>query len=91
MDDDETQETPPELMVEEAVLVEAVPWHNADTAAAMFQFAANQSQAVAGLFHMMSMLALGQSVHEWHQADRDEFVEDTVFTIEKLAEGGVDG
>lgn len=86
-DDEETVDAAAEVAV-----IEAVPWHNADTAAAMFSFAALQAQAVAGLFQNMALLALGQSVHEWHAEDREQFAEETVDSILKLKEAGdVDG
>jgi hypothetical protein len=90
--DEEPEVEQVEEATEDVFVIDAVPWHNGDTAAAMFQFAANQSLAAAALFQNMALLAIGQSTHEWHQDDREEFVEDAVSTIQKLIEGdGSDG
>ena len=78
-----------DLSVEETenvALVEAVPWHNSDTVAASFAFAAQISAAAASHFQNLAFLALGQSAHEWAEDDREEFAEETVTDLMKLAE-----
>ena len=84
--DDEQELSEPAEVVDEAFIIEAVPWHNGDTVSAMFAFAANQSIAAASLFQSMAQLALGQSTHEWHVNDREEFAEETVADIARLPE-----
>jgi hypothetical protein len=44
------------------------------------------AQAAADHFQNLAMLALGQSAHEWVQADREEFAEETSADISKLLE-----
>ena len=72
--------------VEEAVVVEPTPWFNSDTVATSMMFAAQMAQAAADHFQNLALLALGQSAHEWVQADRDEFVDGTVSDIARLPE-----
>jgi hypothetical protein len=49
-------------------------------------FASQMAQAAADHFQNLAMLALGQSAHEWVQADREEFAEETSADISKLLE-----
>lgn len=83
MDEDEDREID---TVEEVALVEPVPWHNSDTAAAAFMFAAQMAEATSQHFRNLAMLAMGQSVHEWHEEDREEFIDETINDISRLAE-----
>ena len=83
MDEDDDREIE---VVEEVAAVEPVPWHNSDTAAAAFMFASSMADATAQHFRYLAMLAMGQSVHEWHEADREEFVDETISDIASLAE-----
>ena len=81
--EDEDFET---VEVEQAVVVEATPWFNSDTVATSMLFASQMAQAAADHFQNLAMLALGQSAHEWVQADREEFAEETSADIAKLLE-----
>lgn len=83
MDEDDERETE---VIEEVVAIEPVPWHNSDTAAAAFMFAAQMAEATSVHFRNLAMLAMGQSVHEWHTEDREEFVDETIADISRLAE-----
>ena len=85
MDKDEDDEII-EIIDEEPILVEATPWFNSDTVATSMMFASQMAQAAADHFQNLAMLALGQSAHEWVQADRDEFAEETSADIAKLIE-----
>lgn len=75
-----------EIVEDEPVVVEATPWFNSDTVATSMVFAAQMAQAAADHFQNLAMLALGQSAHEWVQADREEFAEETSADIAKLLE-----
>lgn len=75
-----------EIIEEQPVVVEATPWFNSDTVATSMLFAAQMAQAAADHFQNLAMLALGQSAHEWVQADREEFAEETSADIAKLLE-----
>lgn len=87
MDDDDFDSLDlPEEEVEE--IVPPTPWHNSDTVAASFLFAANIAASAAEHFRLLSMLALGQSAHEWFERDKQEFIEDSLATIDNLPEGG---
>lgn len=89
MDDNEDYD---DTVVEEVVEIDPIPWHNSDTAAAAFMFASQIAAASAQHFQHLAMLALGQSAHEWVQADRSEFADETVADILKLPEtGGLNG
>jgi len=79
-EDDEIIET----IEEQTEVVEATPWFNSDTVATSMLFASQMAQAAADHFQNLAMLALGQSAHEWVQADREEFVEETSADIAKL-------
>ena len=70
------------------VEVPAAPWHNSDTVAAAFAFAANIALSSAQHFAQLSKLALGQSGHEWAEDERTEFEEEITDFISKLPEGG---
>ena len=69
-------------------IVPPVPWHNSDTVAASFLFAANIAASASEHFRLLSMLSLGQSAHEWFERDKREFIEDSLTTIDNLPEGG---
>jgi|688.fasta_scaffold1471881_2 hypothetical protein len=75
-----------EMIEEQPVVVEATPWFNSDTVATSMLFASQMAQAAADHFQNLAMLALGQSAHEWVQADREEFAEETSADIAKLIE-----
>jgi hypothetical protein len=75
-----------ETVEDEPVVVEATPWFNSDTVATSMLFASQMAQAAADHFQNLAMLALGQSAHEWVQADREEFAEETSADISKLLE-----
>lgn len=75
-----------EMIEEQPVVVEATPWFNSDTVATSMLFASQMAQAAADHFQNLAMLALGQSAHEWVQADREEFAEETSADISKLLE-----
>jgi hypothetical protein len=75
-----------ETVEDEPVVVEATPWFNSDTVATSMLFASQMAQAAADHFQNLAMLALGQSAHEWVQADREEFAEETSADIAKLIE-----
>ena len=74
------------IEVEPAVVVEATPWFNSDTVATSMLFASQMAQAAADHFQNLAMLALGQSAHEWVQADREEFADETASDIARLPE-----
>lgn len=74
--------------VDEVEEVPATPWHNSDTAAAAFRFAADIASAASDHFMALSKLALGQSAQEWDDMDKEEFIKDSIETIKKLPEGG---
>lgn len=74
--------------VDEVEEVPATPWHNSDTAATAFRFAADIASAAADHFIALSKLALGQSAQEWLDLDKQEFIDDSILTINKLPEGG---
>jgi hypothetical protein len=74
--------------IDEVEEVPATPWHNSDTAAAAFRFAADLATAAAQHFETLSKLALGQSAQEWLERDKQEFIEDSIDTIKNLPEGG---
>lgn len=76
---------------EAEVIVPATPWHNSDTVAASFMFAANMAAAAAHHFQSLGMLAMGQAAHEWAENEKVEFIEDTIGTIRGLIEDGGDG
>lgn len=78
-------------VVESVTVVEPTPWFNADTVATSMMFAANVAQAAATHFQNLAFLALGQSAHEWVQADRAEFADEVVEDIGKLTGGGDGG
>jgi len=44
------------------------------------------AEAAATHFANLASLAMGQSVHEWHQQDREEMAADTIMDIAKLAQ-----
>ena len=77
--------------VEEAVVVEATPWFNSDTVATSMMFASQMAQAAADHFQNLALLALGQSAHEWVQADREEFAEETADDISRIVVKEQDG
>jgi hypothetical protein len=74
--------------IDEVEEVPATPWHNSDTAATAFRFAADIASAAADHFTALSKLALGQSAQEWADLDKQEFIEDSIETIKQLPEGG---
>lgn len=84
-DDFDTLDLPED---ESEEVVSPVPWHNSDTVAASFLFAANIAASAAEHFRLLSMLALGQSAHEWFEKDKQEFIEDSLATIDNLPESG---
>jgi predicted trehalose synthase len=59
--------------VVEEILIPPTPWHNSDTVAVSFNFAAQIAQAAAQHFSNLAMLSLGQSAQEWDDNDRAEF------------------
>ena len=85
MEDDDF-ETELGVEVEQAVVVEATPWFNSDTVATSMVFASQMAQAAADHFQNLALLALGQSAHEWVQADREEFADETATDIARLPE-----
>ncbi len=86
MDDDDIEMILAEI--DEVEEVPATPWHNSDTAATAFRFAADIASAAADHFTALSKLALGQSAQEWADLDKQEFIEDSIETIKQLPEGG---
>ncbi len=86
MDENEDYETELDVEVEQAVVVEATPWFNSDTVATSMVFASQMAQAAADHFQNLALLALGQSAHEWVQADREEFADETATDIARLPE-----
>ncbi len=86
MEENEDYETEQSVEVEQAVVVEATPWFNSDTVATSMLFASQMAQAAADHFQNLAMLALGQSAHEWVQADREEFADETASDIARLPE-----
>lgn len=78
-DDNETE-------VVEEIVIQPTPWHNSDTAAAAFFFAAQMAEAAATHFANLASLAMGQAVHEWHEQDREEMAAETIMDIAKLAQ-----
>jgi hypothetical protein len=68
----------------------AVPWHNSDTVAAAFTFAANIATAASEHFSHLANLATGQAAQEWVENDRAEFADDINTFIEKLPEEDAD-
>lgn len=77
-----------EITEEDVEIIPATPWHNSDTVAASFMFASSMAMAAAEHFRMLGMLAVGQSAHEWLERDKEEFIEDSLETINNLPEGG---
>lgn len=86
MEENEDYETELGVEVEQAVVVEATPWFNSDTVATSMVFASQMAQAAADHFQNLALLALGQSAHEWVQADREEFADETATDIARLPE-----
>lgn len=86
MEENEDYETELDVEVEQAVVVEATPWFNSDTVATSMVFASQMAQAAADHFQNLALLALGQSAHEWVQADREEFADETATDIARLPE-----
>lgn len=86
MEENEDYETEQSVEVEQAVVVEATPWFNSDTVATSMVFASQMAQAAADHFQNLALLALGQSAHEWVQADREEFADETATDIARLPE-----
>lgn len=84
MDDNDIDETT------EVIEIAATPWHNSDTVAAAFAFAANMAAAASQHFAHLSYLAMGQSAQEWVEADKAEFINDVSQFLTKLPEEGVD-
>jgi hypothetical protein len=60
------------------------PWHNSDTVAASFAFAANIASAAAEHFGQLAMLALGQSLDEWRESERQKFLNETEDEITRI-------
>ena len=82
------------IIIEESnqiVEIEPSPWHNSDTVAASFTFAAQIAQAAAVHFSNLSLLALGQSVREWHQQEKQDFAEEAGIEIHLLTNDSGDG
>jgi hypothetical protein len=86
VEENEDYETELDVEVEQAVVVEATPWFNSDTVATSMVFASQMAQAAADHFQNLALLALGQSAHEWVQADREEFADETATDIARLPE-----
>lgn len=76
--------------IEEELTVPAAPWHNSDTVAASFMFAANIAAAAAHHFQSLGYLAMGQAAHEWVENEKADFIEDTIGSIYGLKETGGD-
>ena len=74
----------------EVVEIPATPWHNSDTVAAAFTFAANMAAAASQHFAHLAFLAMGQSAQEWVEADKAEFIEDMSQFLGGLPEEGSD-
>jgi len=74
----------------EAVEIPATPWHNSDTVAAGFAFAANIAAAAQQHFAHLAYLAMGQSAQEWVESDKAEFIEDMSQFLGGLPEEGLD-
>lgn len=75
----------------EIIEIDASPWHNSDTVAAGFTFAAQIAQAAAMHFSNLSMLALGQSAREWHQQEKQDFAQEAGVEIELLMKDSGEG
>lgn len=74
----------------EVVEIPATPWHNSDTVAATFTFAANMAAAASQHFAHLAFLAMGQSAQEWVESDKAEFIDDMSQFLGKLPEEGSD-
>lgn len=70
----------------EAVEIPATPWHNSDTVAAAFTFAANMAAAASQHFAQLAYLAIGQSAQEWVETEKAEFIEDVTQFLGTLPE-----
>lgn len=84
MEDNDIDETT------EVVEIPATPWHNSDTVAATFTFAANMAAAASQHFAHLAYLAMGQSAQEWVEADKAEFIDDMSQFLGQLPEEDVD-
>jgi len=85
MDDDDdliTEETDED----EVEIVEASPWTNNDTIAALFKYAATMSSATSEFFESMNRLALGEAGRDAKTIDKIEFLTDADTMIKKLTE-----
>ena len=74
----------------DAVEIPATPWHNSDTVAAGFAFAANMAAAAQQHFAHLAYLAMGQSAQEWVENEKADFIEDMSEFLGALPEEGVD-
>jgi predicted trehalose synthase len=74
--------------VVEEILISPTPWHNSDTVAVSFNFAAQIAQAAAQHFSNLAMLSLGQAAQEWDDNDRAEFEDGVTDLIAGLPEAG---
>lgn len=75
-----------DIEITEVVEIPPTPWHNSDTVATSFAFAANIAAAASQHFSHLAMLALGQSAQEWAENDRAEFIEDMSQLLNNLPE-----
>lgn len=66
--------------------VPASPWLNADTTAAGMMFAAHIAQSASLFFQNLSLLASGQSAHEYSKMDAQDFINESMSSIMKLPE-----
>jgi len=72
----------------DAVEIPATPWHNSDTVAAGFAFAANMAAAAQQHFAHLAYLAMGQSAQEWVENEKADFIEDMSQFLGGLPEEG---
>lgn len=74
--------------IEEADIVEASPWTNNDTVAAVFKYASGMATVTSEFFDSMNRLALGEAGRDAKTIDKIEFMTDADSIIKKLSEGG---
>lgn len=79
--------------LEETEEVQPAPWSNSDTTAVSMMFAANLSLAAADMFRNLARLALGQSAHDWAEADDRQFNDSVMRSLGLIPEAkeGDDG
>lgn len=72
----------------EELLIPPTPWHNSDTVAVSFNFAAQIAAAAAQHFSNLAMLSLGQSAQEWDDNDKADFEDGVTSLIAGIPEVG---